>query len=232
MENLDNETYLDIPDEVAQDEALQDNAVVDKKKGKGERFKQYFTTRRIVYIATFTALSFVLRFFQFPILSAVPYLQFDFSDVFVLICAYSLGPVAGIITGVLKEVLYGICFTSTAFVGELANIVILLAFILIPSIMYKKHKGIKSVIFWLVVACIVRTLWSFPVNLFLNFPVFLGFNWEKGMAMFLKVWYWAMLFNFIKSVILAAVVMILYKSVSRLISLINSKFNKNSVDNQ
>lgn len=199
---------------------------IAQKQSKGAIFKQYFTARRIAYIATFTAISFALRFLQFPILPSVPFLKFDFSDAFILICAYALGPVAGIIAGVMKEVIYGIAFTGSAFVGEIANIIILIPFILIPSIMYKKHKGIKSVLFWLAVACVVRTIWSIPVNLLLNFPAFMGFNWELGMSMFWKVWYWATLFNLIKNIILAVVVMLLYKSVSRLIHLINSKFDK------
>lgn len=178
---------------------------IAQKQSKGAIFKQYFTARRIAYIATFTAISFALRFLQFPILPAVPFLKFDFSDAFILICAYALGPVAGIIAGVMKEVIYGIAFTGSAFVGEIANIIILIPFILIPSIMYKKHKGIKSVLFWLAVACVVRTIWSIPVNLLLNFPAFMGFNWELGMSMFWKVWYWASLFNLIKNIILAVV---------------------------
>lgn len=197
-----------------------------KKSIRRSQIQEFFSARRMAYISVFTALSFALRFLQFAILPAVPYLKFDFSDAIVLICAYALGPVAGIISGVAKEVIYGICFTQSAFVGELANIIILIPFILIPSIVYKKHKGIKSVVLWLAVACVVRTLWSFPINLFLNFPVFLGFNWEKGMSMFLQVWYWAMLFNLIKNVILAVVVMLLYKSVSRFIHILNDKFDR------
>lgn len=186
--------------------------------------KKYFDAMRIAYIAIFTAMSFALRFLEFSILPAVPYLQVDFSDVFILICAYAMGPISGIVAGVMKEVIYGIFFTHTYFVGELANIVILVPFILLPSIMYKKHKGIKSVIFWLVISCIMRTIWSFPVNLLLNFPVFVGFNWELGMSMFLDVWYWAMLFNLIKIVMVSVATLLLYKSVSRLIHLINDKF--------
>lgn len=210
------------------DENMQE---VTQKQSKATTLKQYFTARRVAYIATFTALSFALRFLQFPILPAVPFLKFDFSDAFILICAYALGPVAGIISGVMKEVIYGICFTGSAFVGEIANIIILIPFILIPSIIYKKHKGLKSVILWLSVACIVRTIWSIPVNMFLNFPAFVGFNWELGMNTFLKVWHWATLFNLIKNIILAVVVMLLYKAVSRFIHLINSKFDKNKETN-
>ncbi|MDE7395093.1 MAG: ECF transporter S component, partial [Clostridiales bacterium] len=205
MEEANNETTVETGGEETQN--------VAQKRNKGEAFKEYFTARRIVYIATFTVLSLVLRFLQFPVLNAVPFLQLDFSDVFILICAYALGPVAGIISGAFKELLYGVITgSSTAFVGEFANIIILIPFILIPAIIYKKHKGIKSVILWLIVACVVRVLWSIPVNLLLNFPAFLGFNWKLGMAFFWDVWYWVTLFNFIKTIVLAVVVMLLYKS--------------------
>lgn len=197
------------------------------KSEKGKAFKQFFTARRIAYIATFTALSFALRFFQVPLLTAVPFLKLDFSDVFVLICAYALGPVSGMITGVMKEALYALSgFSSSMFVGELANILIMIPFVLIPSIMYKKHKGIKSVILWLSVACVVRTVWSIPVNYLLTFPAFLGFNWKLGMEMFVRLWHWTTLFNFIKTVILAVLVLLMYKSVSQCINMINAKFDK------
>ena len=203
------------------------SAVTEKEPKERKGFKQFFTARRIAYIATFTALSFALRFFQVALLPAVAFLKLDFSDVFVLICAYALGPVSGVITGVLKEALYALSgFSSSMFVGELANILIMLPFVLIPSIMYKKHKGIKSVILWLSVACVVRTAWSIPVNWLLTFPAFLGFNWELGMSMFVKLWHWTTLFNFIKTVILAVIVLLLYKAVSRCIKLINAKFDK------
>lgn len=183
---------------------------------------------RIAYIAIFTAMSFALRFWEFPILPAVDFLKFDFSDIFVLISGYALGPISGVIVGVMKEVIYGIFFTKTSFVGELANIVILVPFVLLPSLMYKRRKGIKSVMFWMVIACLMRTVWSFPVNYLLNFPVFVGFNWDLGMSMFLDVWYWVMLFNFIKCIILAVVVLLLYKSISRVIQIINNKIAESS----
>ena len=195
-----------------------------KPQGRGAAFKNYFTATRVAYIAIFTALSVALRFLQFPLLYAVPYLQLDFSDVFVLICGYSLGPVAGTVSLIFKELIYGIINTKTMFVGELANVLITLPMLLITSLIYKKHKGIKAVIVGMVIACVARVAWCFPVNWLLNFPVFVGFDWPRGMSMFIKVWYWAMLFNLIKTVILAAAVMLLYKPLSLLIKKTNEKF--------
>lgn len=196
------------------------------QKSAKAALKSYFTATRIAYIAIFTALSIALRFLQFSILPAVPYLQIDFSDVFVLICGYSLGPVAGAVSLVLKELIYGIINSKTFFVGEMANILITLPMLLITSLIYKKHKGIKAVLAGMAIACAVRVAWCFPVNWLLNFPVFVGFDWAKGMKMFIKVWYWAMLFNLIKTVMLAVAVMILYKPLSKLIKLTSAKFDR------
>ncbi len=195
-----------------------------KKVNVKKVLKNYFSATRIAYLGVFTALAFALRLLQFSVLPAVPYLELDFSDTFVMVCGYTLGPLSGMICGVLKELIYGICFTKTSFVGELANVVIMLPLVLIPSILYKKHKGIKSVIAAMSIACAVRVLWSFPVNWLLNFPVFVGMNWEVGMSAFIKVWYWAMLFNLIKTVALAVTTLLLYKPLSKLIMLTSEKF--------
>ncbi|MCH5159147.1 MAG: ECF transporter S component [Clostridiales bacterium] len=210
-------------DAAASEAAATEHAAAPSKN----RITQYFSARRIAYIAVFTALSFVVRIFDFPILPALDILKFDFSDLFVLLCGYSLGPAAGVICGVLKEVL-SIALGTTSGIGELANILVLIPFVLLPSLMYKKHKGIKSVILWLGIACVIRVAWSVPVNYFISFPAFMvvyGGTWTGGMNFFLNVWYWAVLFNLIKALILAASVLLLYKSVSRLINMINKKFD-------
>lgn len=196
------------------------------KKSAKEVLKNYFSATRIAYIAVFTALSLALRFLQFMILPAVSFLKFDFSDVFVLIGGYALGPVAGGVILVLKEVFYGVIHgSSSMYVGELANILTTLPMLLITSVIYKKHKGIKSVLIFMAVACAARVAWSFPVNWLLNFPAFCAFDWPKGMEMFILNWHWVTLFNLIKTAILAAVTLLVYKPLSRLIKITSDKFN-------
>ncbi len=209
--------------------AAEDSAAAGTKRTAKEFFKSYFSATRVAYMAIFTAISFALRFLEIPLLIGTPvsFLKLDFSNVFPLIGGYALGPVAGTIIGVLKEVLW-IFFSTTMGVGEAANILVMLPFVLIPSIAYKYHKGIKSVLVFLLIGCVGQVLWSFPVNWLLNFPVFVGFNWKLGMDIFMASWYWVMLFNLIKSVALGIIVLLLYKSISRLIKLTNAKFAKKS----
>ena len=205
---------------------------IKPKKSIGEIFANYFTATRISYLAVFTALSFILRlpWFEFPILNAVPFLKIDFSGVFVLIAGFSLGPIAGVVVSVLKELIYALSFSQSIGVGELANILIMLPYILIPSIFYKKYKGIKAVLILVAIGCVTQVIWSIPVNYFLTFPFYMNLyahmSWSKGMEYYLSLWYWAVLFNFIKTAMLTVVVLLIYKPLSRLIKLTNAKFTK------
>lgn len=200
-----------------------------ERQGKGAALKQYFTATRMSFIAIFTALSYVLTLFDFPLLPGTPvtFLKLDFSNVFVMLSGFALGPVAGCIVAVLKELIHALTVGHTAFVGELANVLFVLPYMLIPAIVYKKRKGIKVVIVTLIFGCIGQCLVSLPVNYFLNFPAFtaaFGGTWKGGQQLFIKTWYWALLFNFIKTVIISVITLIVYKPLSALIKKTNEKF--------
>lgn len=203
-----------------------------ERKSFGEKMKEYFSATRISFLAVFTALAFVLRlpWFEFYIIPAVSFLKVDFSGVFVMIAGFALGPVAGIVVSVLKEILYGVAFSQTVGVGEVANILIMLPYILIPTVCYKKFKGIKAVLITLVTGSVIQVIWSVPVNYLLTFPFYLnlysGVSWADGMSFYLTVWYWAVLFNFVKTVLISAVTLVIYKPLSKLIKVTNAKFEK------
>ena len=52
------------------------------------------------------------------------------------------------------------------------------------------------------------------------------------MEFYLSVWYWAVLFNFVKTVMITAAVLLIYKPLSRLIKMTNEKFNKRKIREQ
>ena len=205
---------------------------VEQKKSAKQIFANYFTATRISYLAVFTALSFILRlpWFEFYIIPAVPFLKVDFSGVFVMIAGFALGPVAGIVVSVLKELIYALSFSQSIGVGELANILIMLPYILIPTILYKKYKGIKAVLIFIAIGCVAQVVWSIPVNYLLTFPFYMNlyahYSWAEGMEFYLSVWYWAVLFNFVKTVMITIATLLIYKPLSRLIKLTNAKFTK------
>ena len=96
-----------------------------------------------------------------------------------------------------------------------------------PSIIYIKHKGIKVVVLSLIGGCILQVVMSVPINYLLNFPFYFtmfGGTWTDGMEFYLSVWYWAVLFNLIKAVLITVATLLLYKPLSRLIKATNAKF--------
>ncbi len=186
----------------------------------------YFTATRIAFIAIFTAISYVLTLFDFPLLpgTPVPFLKLDFSNVFVMLAGFSLGPLAGSIVAVLKELIHALTVGQTAFVGECANVIFVLSYMLVPAIIYKRYKGIKVVLLGLALGCVAQCIISLPVNYLLNFPAFtkaFGGTWEGGHELFIQTWYWALLFNLIKVVIVSCATVIIYKPLSRIIKKTN-----------
>lgn len=194
---------------------------------KGAFFmKNVFTTKNVAGMAVFTALSFVVYLLEIPIFAGTPasFLELDFSNVFVMLAGFMYGPIPALIITVIKETIH-IAVGSTGGVGELANIIITIAFVIIPSIVYQKKKGIKTVIFTLVIACVVQTGISLLVNKFINFPFFTGsipfVPTEISNNMFSTLWVYILGFNAIKSVAISLVTILLYKRVSYIFKKIN-----------
>ena len=80
--------------------------------------------RRVAYVGIFAAIAAVLMYWELPLPFAPNFYELDFSEIPVLICSFSLGPVAGVVCEFLKVVLkLFLKGTSTAFVGDLANFV-------------------------------------------------------------------------------------------------------------
>lgn len=212
-------------------EQEQTNELAQKRTAK-QVFAEYFTATRMAYLALFTAMAYILYlpWLEFRLFPAVPFMKVDFSNSFVMIAGFALGPIAGVVVGVLKEILHALTFSQTVGIGEIANILMLLPYVLIPSLIYKKRKGIKVVVVSLAIGCLAQTIWSVPVNYLLTFPFFysaMGYgSWSDGMQFYLGVWYWAVLFNFIKCLLITVAVLLVYKPLSRLIKLTNAKFTK------
>ena len=182
------------------------------KKNKETRgaWKNRFSTKRIVLMAVFVALSYVVSLFDFPIFPAVPFLKLDFGNVFILLIAFLLGPIEGVIVCVLKETLR-IVGSSSGGVGELANMFVTTAYILLPSVVYSFKKGLKWVVPCLAIACFIGTGVALLTNRFINFPLYMG----AGAAVVFAESFWFILaFNLIKTVAISALTLLLYKRLS------------------
>lgn len=175
-------------------------------------------TQKVVGIALFSALSFVVSLFEFPIFPAASFLKLDFSAVFTLLGGFMYGPIAGIIICAVKELIRFIMGSSTSGVGEIANFLVITSLIIIPTVVYRFKKGLPVVIITLIIGVLTMTAMALISNRFIMFPLYMG---ESAAAVFKSVWYYVVLFNLIKGFAVSLIVFLLYKRVSWIFRKIN-----------
>lgn len=195
-------------------------------KGAGAKSTQkhvrFFTTKKIVLIALFTALSYVVSFLEIPLpLFGASFLKLDFGNVFIVLIGFLLGPVEGLIVCFLKEGLR--CLTSSSLcAGELANFIMTGAYLLLPSLAYKYKKSLKTVLVTLSISCVIATGVALLANRFIIFPTFayLYGGTIFGMTVveaFSAFWVAVLIFNLIKTVCVGLLTVLLYKKLSNFI---------------
>ena len=187
--------------------------------------KRHFSATHIAYMALFTALAFVVTFLEFPIFPAADFLKLDFANVFFMIEGFIFGPVEAAVSIGIKELL---CLTksATAGVGEVANFLMSLSYIIFPSILYRFKKGKWWVTLSLIAACLLQIGVSLLVNRYINFPLYGNLFGFDGAEYFKQLWPLVIYFNLIKSVAVSLIVFLIYKPLSRLIKATAEKFAK------
>ena len=128
----------------------------EKLAQKRNRIKEkILTTRKIAVIGVFSAISAVLMLFEFPLPFAPSFYKLDFSELPALIGGFAFGPVTGVMIEFIKVLLHlAIKGTSTAFVGEYANFVVGVSFILTSTVVYDFVKNRVGAL----ISCIAGTL--------------------------------------------------------------------------
>mgnify|MGYP000694788329 CR=1 FL=1 len=79
-------------------------------------------------------------YLEIPIPIMPGFIKFDFSDLPALLGAYALGPVAGIIICLIKNVVH-LAASQSMLVGELSNFILGSVFVFTAGIVYKKKKS-------------------------------------------------------------------------------------------
>ncbi|MBE6637355.1 MAG: ECF transporter S component [Ruminococcaceae bacterium] len=169
-----------------------------------------FSTRRLVALALFTAMAYVISMLSFPVFPATPYLKLDFGNVFILLSAFLFGPIEGIVVCLLKEVL-SLINSSSGGVGEIANFLMTSAYLILPAVVYRYKKGLRAVFLSLMGACVLGTVAALLANRFIVFPLYMK---ESAPTVFAGVFWFVVGFNLIKTVSISALTFLLYKRLS------------------
>lgn len=183
-------------------------------KEKAKKDGGISSTKKLAGTAVFAALAFVTSLLEFPIFPATPFLKLDFSMAFILLAGFIFGPVSGVCTAAVKELLRFIIGSSTGGVGEIANFAVSAGFIIIPTLVYRFKKGLPVVIVTLLIGCVMQVLLSLIANRFITFPLYMG---NVAAEKFAEWWYYIVLFNLIKSVSVSVISVAVYKKLSKFI---------------
>lgn len=127
----------------------------------------------LIKISLLGAIAFILMLFEFPIPGFPPFLKLDLSDLPALIGGFALGPVAGIIVELIKNILNVILHgSSTGGTGELANFLVGGTFVGVASFVYHRGKTRKNAIIGLISGTIAMTLVAGLFNYFVLIPLY------------------------------------------------------------
>lgn len=194
--------------------------------------KRFSDTHYITYTAIFSAMAGVLMLVEIPLFFAPGFYKIDLSELPVLICTFYLGPVAGVVSELLK-----VCIklllkgSSTAFVGDFANFAVGCAFVLPASVAYHARPSRRSAMLGLVVGTLVMTVFGSAFNAIYLLPKFaqmFGMPMEAIVGMGTKVnahitsvstliLYAVVPFNLLKGVVDSLLTLLLYKRISPLL---------------
>ena len=169
-------------------------------------------TRQLVTMALMCAIGVLLSFVEFPLLPGVTWLKYDASAMPAMVCGFAFGPAAGLAVGVVGAVIHGILMAD--FSGAVMNILVVAGFILPAALVYRRSRTFKSGVVGLVLSAIAATVMAILGNLVIT-PMWLGVPLDAVVAMILPI---LTPFNLIKAGINAVLTLIVYKSISNLIT--------------
>lgn len=127
----------------------------------------------IAKVAVLAAAAAILMLFEFPLWFAPGFYKLDLSETIILIGGFALGPLAGALIELIKNLLNLLLNgTSTAFVGEFANFVTGCVFVVPAALIYRHKKSLKSAIIGMIVGSLSLAVIGSMLNYFVLVPTY------------------------------------------------------------
>ena len=172
-------------------------------------------TKMYVTVGVFSAIAFVLQVIGSLMgLKVGGFLEIEISDLPALIMALAFGPVAGVLTELVKNLLH-CSMTSTGFVGELANFVINGTLCLVAGFVYKHHKTRKGAVVSMLCGTLAMVIAGILANLYIMLPLYMPtapFSTKMSLVLFT-----ILPFNVVRGLALSLITFLIYKKISPII---------------
>ena len=185
---------------------------------------------RVAVFGAFSAILYCVPFLKFPVPFFPSFLEFHFDEIPAFIGAFAYGPLTGLYILLLKTIIK-IPLTTTLGVGEIADLIYSVAFIIPAAIYYQRHRTLKGAIESLILGLFFQLVVSLVANVYLMFPFYMemfGLS-EAGLLKICQfanpaikdvrwsVGFIAVLpFNAMKDTAVIIITMLVYKSIHRL----------------
>lgn len=188
-----------------------------------------FTTSNLVKISMLGVMSFLIMFIEFPVMFFPEFLKIDISDLPAVIGGFALGPVAGLMIELVKNLLHFAIKSQTGGIGEFANFLVGGAFVFVSSGIYYSSKSKRMAVIGCIAGTMVMGIVGGLANYFILLPFYSTFMpIEAVVAMGAQfnsaitdlktfVYYSIVPFNIIKGVLLSAATLVMYKRVSHIL---------------
>ncbi len=137
-------------------------------------FAEKIGVRQLVTVAAAAAVSFILMLLQINLPIAPDFIKFDLSDIPALIMSFTFGPITGILTALLKNLIH-LFITSTGGIGELSNFLLSCAFVVPAGIIYKRKKTRSQALIAMLIGTICLAITGMLSNYYIMFPFYSKF---------------------------------------------------------
>lgn len=171
-----------------------------------------WSTRQLVTMALLCAIGVLLSFVEFPLLPGVTWLKYDASAMPALVCGFAFGPAGGLAVSVVGAIIHGILMAD--FTGALMNILVVIGFVGPAAFVYARRRTFRAAVAGLALSVVAAIVMAIVGNLLLT-PSWLGVPLDAVVALIVPV---LIPFNLAKAVINAVLTLVVYKSVSNLIT--------------
>ena len=181
---------------------------------------------KLTRTAILAAVATILFFFEVPV--GVPFYKLDFSALPSILAGFAMGPLYGLATVAIKDLLHLLTSTSGG-IGQLADFLMSGSLVVISSLIYQQHKTRARALIGLGVGTLVMAALGALVNYYIMLPFYTAFMPMEeiiaaGTALipaidsqFKFVLLITAPFNLFKGVVLSAATFLLYKRVSPLL---------------
>lgn len=179
--------------------------------------------QKMVAVSLFAAMGLILQYVGFPIIPAFSFMKVDFSDIPVLLSMFLYGPLAGVVTALIRSVLH-LLTTGVGdpanLVGDVASFMATTSFALPIFYFFQKGSQVKAKrvvnqAIGILTGILVMSIFMSIANYFVITPIYLAFfgmnaNQFLGMSLAKYVVIGVLPFNIIKSALVSFVFVVLY----------------------